>query len=80
MLSVRECAERACVCESLVRSWLASGQLPHYRLGAKGKRGKIVVSVEDLDGLLASFKVERQASLPAPRSQPVKLKHLHQPS
>lgn len=78
MLTVAEAAGRARVCESIVRHWVVSGQLPHYRLGRKGKRGKIVIAVEDLDGLLASFKVSGQAAVPAPtprKPKPV-LKHL----
>lgn len=81
MLTVAECAGRACVCESIVRSWISSGRLPHFRVGAAGKRGKILVQVEDLDGLMASFKVEGRGVNPSP--QPVRqavLKHLRQPS
>ena len=56
VLTVKEAALRACVCEALVREWVASGQLAHYRLGAKGRRGKIMIAVEDLDGLLAELR------------------------
>ena len=82
MLSVKECAEHATVCESVVRGWITSGLLPHYRLGLPGKRGKIAVAVEDLDGLLASFKVTGAVSVPTPKPQPVRrpLKHLRLPS
>ena len=78
MLTVKEAAERACVSESLVRGWVRDGSLPHFRLGAKGRRGKIAIAPEDLDGLLASFKVTQPqpapVKAPAPR-KPV-LKHL----
>lgn len=56
MLSVKECAKRAGVCESVVRGWIKAGQLAHYRLGLR--RGKIVVAAADLDALLATFRVE----------------------
>ncbi len=73
MLTVKQAAERACVSEGLIRGWVAAGQLPHFRLGAKGKRGKIIIDETDLDGVLASFKVGRKEPEPklapaAPRS------------
>lgn len=84
MLSVKEAAERACVSESLIYSWCADGSLPHYRLGKKGARGKIAIAAEDLDGLLASFKVGKKEpepkaapALPAPK---LKLRHLRLPT
>ena len=63
MLTVKECAARATVCESVVRSWVAGGLLSHYRMGAKGNGGKILVEEADLAALLASLKV---AATPAP--------------
>jgi excisionase family DNA binding protein len=69
-VTVREAAKHACVCESIVRSWVSSGQLPHSRVGTLGKRGKILIAEEDLDGFLANFKVEKkgpeQKAAPAP--------------
>jgi hypothetical protein len=59
-VTVREAAAHACVCESIVRGWVASGQLPHSRVGTLGKRGKIVIAEEDLDGFLANFKVAKK--------------------
>lgn len=66
MLTVAEAARRACVGETLVRQWLRDGTLPHLRVGAKGSRGKILIQEEDLDGLLASFKVGVTAKPPPP--------------
>ncbi|WP_171471204.1 helix-turn-helix domain-containing protein [Frigoriglobus tundricola] len=57
MLTVAEAAARACVSESLIYAWCAEGTLPHIRVGRKGKRGHIRIAVEDLDGVLAAFKV-----------------------
>lgn len=80
-LSVKEAAARAGVSESIVRGWLRDGSLAHYRLGAKGRRGKIAISVEDLDGLLASFRVvtpqvNESQRQPAPPARKPILKHL----
>jgi excisionase family DNA binding protein len=78
-LTVKEAAARASVCESVIRGWIKSGLLPHYRLGLPGRRGKIVIEVEDLDGMLANFKVSGPAPKPAPKSKPITLKHLRLP-
>ncbi|MBA4190923.1 MAG: hypothetical protein C0467_23285 [Planctomycetaceae bacterium] len=71
MLSVSEAALHATVCETMIRNWVADRTLPHFRVGSQGRRGKILISVEDLDQLLANFKVTGQASKPAPPSQKV---------
>ncbi len=78
MLTVAEAARHACVCESMIRQWVRDGTLPHYRLGAKGKRGKIAIAVEDLDGVLAGFKVAKRGPEPIKASAPVRhiFKHL----
>lgn len=57
MLTVAEAALRACVSESLIYAWCADGTLPHLRLGRKGRRGTIRIAREDLDGVLAAFRV-----------------------
>ena len=56
-LSVKQAADRATVCATVVYRWVASGRLAHFRLGARG-RGKIAIDPADLDALLATFKVE----------------------
>ncbi|VTS00378.1 : HTH_17 [Gemmata massiliana] len=80
MLIVKQAAERACVSEGLIRQWIREGTLPHFRLGAKGKRGKIVIAVEDLDGVLAAFKVIKAEpeprKAPAPQKLPSAFRHL----
>jgi excisionase family DNA binding protein len=48
-LSVREVAARAGVSTGLVYGWVSSGRLPYYRLGGKGRRGKIAIDGADLD-------------------------------
>ena len=79
MLTVRAAAARASVSEGLIRQWLRDG-LSHYRLGASGKRGKIMIPVEDLDGWLAAFKVERKrpepSRVPALKKPHLAFKHL----
>ena len=32
-------------------------RLPHLRLGGRGKRGRILINVDDLDAFLASCRV-----------------------
>ena len=78
MLTVKAAAARAAVSESLIYAWCADGTLPHMRVGRKGKRGKILIAGEDLDGVLASFKVSTPPSRPAtkPIMKPPPLKHV----
>ena len=85
MLSVKEVAGRTGVSEAIVRGWIRDGLLPHYRLGAKGRRGKIAVAAEDLDSLLVSFRVaasspheaaSKPVTKPLPTSPKPVLKHL----
>ncbi len=81
-MTVKETARRAGVCERVVRGWVAEGRLAHFRLGAAGKRGKIVVAERDLDALLDSLRVGATARPPAagPVPPPPPLKHLRMPS
>mgnify|MGYP003447544378 CR=1 FL=1 len=58
MLTVKEAAERAGVSESLIYQWCDERRLPHYRVGGRGKRGKILVSPRDLDAFMESLRVE----------------------
>jgi excisionase family DNA binding protein len=85
MLSVKQAAARANVCESVVRQWVRARVLPHYRLGGVNNRGKIAITVEDLDAFLATLKVEKVQPEPArelvSRAVPkLKLRHLRLPS
>jgi excisionase family DNA binding protein len=74
-LTVRQAAERASVCASVVYAWVAAGMLPHFRLGMPGRKGSIRIAEADLDAFLASQRREgRKESAPPP--QPLKLKHL----
>ena len=84
MLTVKEAALHACVCESVIRAWVRSGLLPHYRPSASGKpgQGKILIQVEDLDGAMAGFKITKKEPEPkvVPAPKPVTLRHLRMPS
>ena len=57
MLTPKQAAARAGVSPSLVYSWVEGRLLPHYRLGAKGKRGKILIDESDLAAFLAGCRV-----------------------
>ncbi|OWK35147.1 helix-turn-helix domain-containing protein [Fimbriiglobus ruber] len=57
MLTVKECAARACVSLSLVYQWISEGTLPCYRMGCKGKRGTIRIDESDLENFLQTLKV-----------------------
>jgi excisionase family DNA binding protein len=69
-LSVTEAADRAGVSESLVYRWCDEGRLAHYRLGSRGRRGKIVILATDLDAFLESCRVTDAAGEDGP------LKHI----
>jgi excisionase family DNA binding protein len=80
-VTVQQAAERAEVSAGLVYCWIESGMLPHYRLGANGRRGKIVIAEADLVAFLESMKVGVQAvQAPTPRpARKLKLKYLTLP-
>jgi len=58
MLTVKQVAERLRISASLVYGWCEDQMLPHYRMGGKGKRGKILIEEAVLDAFLQSRKVE----------------------
>jgi excisionase family DNA binding protein len=79
VLTVTEAASRAGVSVSLIYVWCADGTLSHLRVGRKGKRGHIRIAEEDLDTVLAEFKVAKPAIKPASQggiSPPLRLKHV----
>jgi excisionase family DNA binding protein len=77
VLTVKAIAERLGICESVVRRWITSNVLPHFRLGANG-HGAIRVEEADLQASLAARKQggRRLAPSPSPKRTPIKLKHL----
>jgi len=58
MLTVKQAAARLRISPSLVYSWCEDHLLPHYRMGGKGKRGKILIEEAVLEAFLQSRKVE----------------------
>ncbi len=56
-LTPKEAAQRMCVSLSLVYALLQKRKIPAYRVGVRG-RGKWLIEEEDLDGFLATCKVE----------------------
>jgi excisionase family DNA binding protein len=71
MLTVKQVAARLRISASLVYSWCEDHLLPHYRMGGKGKRGKILIEEVVLDAFLQSRKVEFGADSPV-----LDLKHI----
>lgn len=65
MLSVKQAAERVGVSPSLVYVWCQEQRLPHYRVGAVGKRGRIRIAPADLDAFMASLRADRHPLLAA---------------
>jgi len=63
MLTVKEAASRLRVSKSLVYEWCRDRRLSHVRLGKQGKRGRILIRVEDLDRLIREQQVERHPFL-----------------
>lgn len=58
MMTVTEVAALLRVSESLIYLWVEEKRLPHYRLGGKGRRGKIGISPRDLDAFMSLLRVE----------------------
>ena len=62
-LTPKQAAERAGVSTSLIYTWCAEQRLAHYRIGAEGKRGRILIDPADLDRLIAECRQERHPLL-----------------
>jgi len=54
MLTVKQVSERLLISASLVYSWCEDHLLAHYRMGGKGKRGRILIEEAALDAFLQS--------------------------
>jgi excisionase family DNA binding protein len=65
LISVKAAAKKIGVSQALVYQLCAEGTLPHYRVGGKGKRGKIVIDPNELENYFQGRRVE-----PAPGTQP----------
>ena len=56
-MTVRDFSQRAQISLSLAYALIAEGQVPHRRIGQKGKRGCIRITEEDLAVFLENAKV-----------------------
>ena len=56
--ALEQAAERAGVSEKLVYRWCAGHRLPHFRCGARGRRGRILIDPADLDAFMRTLKVD----------------------
>jgi excisionase family DNA binding protein len=73
MLTPRQAAERIGVSDSLIYEWCSSGQLPHYRFGKKGRRGKILIDPAELEAFVVAH--HREARTEAPPLKHITLDH-----
>jgi excisionase family DNA binding protein len=60
LLNVHEAAKQSGVSKSLIYELCRSGLLIHYRVGGKGKRGRVLIDTDDLSEYLGSCKVEEE--------------------
>jgi excisionase family DNA binding protein len=73
-MNIPELAERLGISNCLAYKLIQQKLIAHSRIGARGRRGKIVISEDDLQRYLESVRV---APREEPASPPVKLRHLH---
>lgn len=73
-LTPREAADRLRISRSLIYEACADGSLAHYRVGRKGRRGKILIDPSDLDVWFTASRVggQRLPAQPPPVPRPVK--------
>lgn len=69
MLTPKQVAERIGVSPSLVYQLCTEGLLPHFRIGGKGKRGRLIIKAGDLDQFVESCRCEA-------KREPIALKHI----
>ena len=74
-LTIKQAAARAGVSANLVYRWCQEKRLAHYRLGARGRRGRILIDPGDLDAFLETLKVR-----PRPLGDDQEFRHSRRPS
>src|SRR5262245_20580936 len=78
---VKQAATYAGVCPSIIYGLCAAQSISHYRVGGKGRRGKIVIHKTDLDAYLESCRVgSKPQPVASDRPSRPKLRHLRLPS
>jgi excisionase family DNA binding protein len=60
-MTVKQFAEKAEISLSLAYQLIAEGQVPHRRMGQRGKRGAIRITEEDFERFIKSTKIEEVA-------------------
>lgn len=55
-MNVRDAAKKLEISESLCYQLVDECRLPHFRIGAKGRRGKIVIREKDIETFLKSVR------------------------
>ncbi len=59
LLTVQQVAERLQVSPSLVYLWCEEQLLVHYRFGARGRRGRILIAPADIEQFIRQCRVDR---------------------
>lgn len=73
LLKVQQVAERLGVSVSLVYQLCADGVMTHFRMGGKGKRGRVMVEESDLQLFMEACRREATASMPSLTLKHIKL-------
>lgn len=60
MLTVKQAAHRLGISIKLMYELVASKAIAHFRVGAPGKRGKVLLAEDDLEAYLQACKVPVQ--------------------
>ena len=70
--TIAEAAKIAGVSASLLYQLCNDREIPHWRIGGKGRRGKILLSLADLESFMASCRVRAGPK----ESEPPPLKYI----
>lgn len=63
MLTPKQAAEQTGVSVSLVYQWCKEGLIEHFRLGAKGKRGKLLIDPDGLSRFIEDCRQKPQQAV-----------------
>ena len=75
MMTVKQTAEMKGVSAQLIYLWCEEQRLAHYRLGGRGRRGRILIDPADFDAFLKTLRVA-----PRPPGDEGEFRHSHRPS